>query len=121
MTWGYGDPIVCDVTEIKPDGESLLFQNQYKLDLATNQYGLYKVPSPPIGIQVLYVDTWRLKLSSYLDNLILADFNGFPDACFRGSDCEVQRDLLRPLHQYFLDSKASVGDHLPSAPPLIFC
>ena len=118
ITWGYGDPIICEVTEIVPEGESLLYQNQYRLDLTTNRYGLHKVPSPPIGIQVLYVDVWRSELNSYLNNLILADFKGFPDACFRGSDCEVQRDLLRPLHRYFLESKANVGDHFPPTPAL---
>lgn len=111
MTWGYGNPIPCEVTEVEPVGESLLYQNQYRLNLATNLLELHRVPSPPIGIEFLNVESWGPQLDVYLDDLLDNKFNGFPDTCFRGYECEIQRDLLRPLHQYFLDSTDTVGDH----------
>lgn len=109
MTWGYGEPIECEVTEIIPKGKSLLYQNQYKLDPETNRYSLHKVPSPPLGIKLIDIQTWRSQLDKYLDDLLQKDFVGFPSACFRGPDCEIQRDLLHPFHDYFLQSDTKVS------------
>ena len=111
MTWGYGNPIPCEVTEVESVGESLLYQNQWRLNLATNLYEPHRVPSPPIGIMLLEVEREGPRFDAYLDDLLDNDFNGFPDTCFRGHDCEIQRELLRPLHQYFLASTDTVGGH----------
>lgn len=104
MTWGYGMPIRCEVHEIEPRGDDLLFQNQYRLNLTTTRYDLHKVPSPPLGIMLLDVLPWRGKLNRYLDNLLQTEFDNFPGMCFRGSECAVQRDLLYPMHAYHLES-----------------
>ncbi|KAL9026427.1 MAG: hypothetical protein Q9196_004907 [Gyalolechia fulgens] len=42
LTWGYFRNIKCDVTEIEPNGPSLLLKNQYRLNLETNQYDLFQ-------------------------------------------------------------------------------
>ena len=110
MTSGYGKSIPCEVTEVESVGESLLYQYQYRLNLATNDLERYRVPSPPIGIQFLNVESWGPRLDVYLDDLLDNDFDGFPEACFRGDECAIQRDLLKPLHQYSLDSPDAVGD-----------
>ena len=110
MTWGYGNSIPCEVTEVESVGESLLYQNQWRLNLATNLLDPYRVPSPPIGIETLDVESWGSRLDAYLDDLLDNDFDGIPDTCFRGYELEIQRDLLRPLHKYCLDSTDTVGD-----------
>ena len=109
MTWGYGKPIECGATEIIPKGKSLLYQNQYKLDLATNRYSLHRVPSPPLGIMLIDVPTWESELDKYLNDLLQKDFAGFPSACFRGPKCEIQRDLMNPFYQYYLQSGTKVS------------
>ena len=109
MTWGYGSPIGCEVNEIEPEGDQLLFQNQYRLDLTTSRYHLHKIPSPPLGIRLLEVGPWRQRLDRYLDNLLQTEFGGFPVTCFQGRECAVQRDLLHPLHAYYLESRKIVG------------
>ena len=109
MTWGYGSPIECEVNEIEPEGDQLLFQNQYRLDLTTSRYHLHKIPSPPLGIRLLEVGPWRQRLDKYLDNLLQTEFEGFPATCFQGGECEVQKDLLHPLHAYYLESRKIVG------------
>ena len=108
MTWGHGKPILCDVTEIEPEGESLLSQNQYRLNLTTSRYELHKVPSPPLGIMLLNVKVWRSGLEEYLDDLLSTDFDGFPEMCFQGVECAIQRDLLKPIHRYTIDSTTTV-------------
>lgn len=105
MTWGYGKPIKCEVHEIEPRGNDLLFQNQYRLNLSTRRYDLHKVPSPPLGIMLLDVPSWRQKLNCYLNNLLQTEFENFPRMCFRGSECAVQKDLLYHVHVYHLRSK----------------
>ena len=109
MTWGYGEPIECEATEIVPKGKSLLYQNQYKLDLATNRLNLHRVPSPPLGIMLIDVPTWRSKLDKHLNDLLQKDFVGFPSACFRGTKCEIQRDLMNHFHQHYIQSGTTVS------------
>ena len=109
MSWGYGMPIKCEVHEIEPEGEDLLYQNQYRLNLTTARYDLYRMPSPPIGIMLLDVLLWRWKLDKYLDNLVQTEFEGFPGTCFRGSDCAVQKDLLYLIHAYHRESRHNVS------------
>ena len=109
LTWGYGNAIKCEVNEIEPIGDDLLFQNQYRLNLTTTRYDLCKVPSPPLGIMLLEVGLWRQRLDRYLDNLLQAEFGGFPSTCFRGRECEVQRDLLHPMHAYYVEFKDAVS------------
>lgn len=108
MTWGYGQPIKCNVNEIEPNGESLLYQDQYKLNLETDQYELDKVPSPPLGIMLMDVDSWRSWLDSYLNGLLKENFGGFPKACYRGKECEIQRHLLVALHHNYLQTPTEV-------------
>lgn len=109
LTWGYGDAIKCEVNEIEPVGDDLLYQNQYRLNLNTGRYDLCKVPSPPLGIILLQVGPWRQRLDHYLNNLLQAEFVGFPSACFRGRECEIQRDLLHPIHAYYMEFKEAVS------------
>ena len=110
VTWGYGRSIKCEVHEIEPKGNELLFQNQYRLNFATRRWDHHKVPSPPIGIMLLDVVVWRRKLNSYLNNLVDTEFENFPETCFRDPECEVQKDLLHPIHAYHLESKDIVGN-----------
>ncbi len=100
VTWGYGRPIKCDVQEFKPWGDSLLYQNQYKKDLNTGILSLVRAPSPPLGMLFIQIDYCRSRLLGYLNDVLEKDFQGFPNACYRGVDCEVQRDLLYILHRY---------------------
>lgn len=100
VTWGYGRPIKCDVQEFKPWGDSLLYQNQYRKDLNTGILSLVRTPSPPLGMLFIQIDYCRSRLLGYLNDVLEKDFQGFPNACYRGVDCEVQRDLLYILHRY---------------------
>ncbi|KAI4167570.1 MAG: hypothetical protein LQ343_007109 [Gyalolechia ehrenbergii] len=100
LTWGYFRNIKCDVTEVESNGPSLLLQNQYRLNLETNQYDLVQVPSPPLGMVLMLVKVWRTKLDSYLEELLETSFGRFPEVCFRGDACRVERDLLLPIFEY---------------------
>ena len=48
------------------------------------------------------VEQWRKELDSYLEDTLKANFQTFPERCFRGPDNEAQRDLLNSLHDYYL-------------------
>lgn len=102
VTWGHGfQPIKFAATEIESIGDRLLFQNQYRLNLITNQYDLVQVPSPPLGIQLMEVVEYRARLDRYLEGILLRDsFWRFPTVCFRGDDCRVERDFLIPIFEY---------------------
>ena len=102
VTCGIGGPIKCEILEIEPKDNTLLFQSQYRLNEQTSQYEVNLFPSPPVGIRMIYFDEWRPKLKKYINDILLEDFNSFPDKCYRGIACEVQQDLLRSLHQYYL-------------------
>ena len=105
MTCGIGVPIKCEVLEIKPKDSTLLYQSQYRLNEQTSEYEKGDFPSPPIGMRMIWFEEWRPKLDEYIKNILFEDFKTFPDKCYRGKACEVQKDLLRPLHQYYLDAK----------------
>ncbi|KAL8892296.1 MAG: hypothetical protein Q9215_000809 [Flavoplaca cf. flavocitrina] len=101
ITWGHQfRPIKVGVTEIEPEGTSLLLQNQYRLNLLTNQYDLFQAPSPPLGIQLMSVGKWRVRLDGYLEEIIRGSFRRFPAICFRGDDCRVEKDFLIPIFDY---------------------
>ncbi|KAL8674324.1 MAG: hypothetical protein Q9168_001253 [Polycauliona sp. 1 TL-2023] len=101
VTWGHGfRPIKVEVTEIEPKGTSLLSQNQYRLNLTTKKYDLVQVPSPPIGIQFMYVGEWRARLDGYLEEILRDSFSRFPAVCFRGDDSRAARDLLVAIFDY---------------------
>ncbi|KAL9633462.1 MAG: hypothetical protein Q9204_003383 [Flavoplaca sp. TL-2023a] len=93
-------PIKVGVTEIEPEGTSLLLQNQYRLNLLTNQYDLFQAPSPPLGIQLMFVREWRVRLDGYLEEIIRGSFGRFPAICFRGDECRVEKDFLIPIFNY---------------------
>ena len=101
VTCGIGESIFCPVQEIQPNGNSLLFQNQYRKNLETNDYDLVAVSSPPIGMRLMQVPEWQKRLDMFLDDLLQNGFRSFPELCIQGSDCEVQRDLLHVLHRYY--------------------
>ena len=105
LTWGYGALITCDVEEFKPLGNSLLYQNQYKKNLETGGLDLVRSPSPPLGMTLIRIGPWRAQLLAYLDRLLEEDFAGFPEACYRGADCKVQRELLLVLHRHYTVTK----------------
>ncbi|KAL8843545.1 MAG: hypothetical protein Q9170_000049 [Blastenia crenularia] len=109
LTWGYFRPIKCDVTEIVSNGPSLLLQNQYRLNLATDQYELVQVPSPPLGMMLMLVKEWRSKLNQYLEDLLQTSFRRFPEVCFRGEACRVERDFLLPIFEYHEASTGKVS------------
>ncbi|KAL8992302.1 MAG: hypothetical protein Q9169_007207 [Polycauliona sp. 2 TL-2023] len=101
VTWGHDfRPIKVAVTEIEPVGTRLLIQNQYRLNLSTNQYDFVQVPSPPLGIQLMCVDEWRARLDGYLEGILRDSFRRIPAVCFRGDDCCVGRDFLIPIFDY---------------------
>ena len=101
LTWAHEfRPIKVGVTEIEPVGTSLLFQNQYRLNLLSNLYDLVQTPSPPLGIQLMYVSEWRVRLDGYLEEVIRGSFRRFPAICFRGDDCRVEKDFLIPIFDY---------------------
>ena len=127
VTWGHSRDILCEVQEIIPEGDYLCFQNQYKLNLATNNYDRVLTPSPPLGIvltlledcsqrlerplgmMLMTVNDWRKKLDQYLDYVLENDFHDFPEHCFRGSENEVQRDLLCHFHKYYESTAGTVS------------
>ncbi|KAL8837489.1 MAG: hypothetical protein Q9176_005677 [Flavoplaca citrina] len=101
ITWAHEfRPIKVGVTEIEPKGTSLLLQNQYRLNLLTNQYDLFQAQSPPLGIQLMSVGEWRVRLDGYLEEIIRGSFRRFPAICFRGDDCRVEKDFLIPIFDY---------------------
>lgn len=131
VTWGHSKDISCDVQEIVPEGNLLCLQYQYKLNLATNLYDRVQTPSPPLGMlltlledcsqklerplgmMLMSVNDWRKKLHDYLDYVLEHDFHDFPDHCFRGSENEVQRDLLRHFHKYYESTAEPVSPFQP--------
>ncbi|KAL8921926.1 MAG: hypothetical protein Q9172_003775 [Xanthocarpia lactea] len=101
VTWGHEmPPIKADVTEVQSRGRSILYQNQYRLDVTTGQYELVQAPSPPLGIQLMDVDEKRAELGEYLEDILQAHFWRVPEVCFRGDDCRVERDFLLPIFEY---------------------
>ena len=112
VTWGYGRSIKCNVSEVEPEGERLLFQSQYRLDLTSNKLVLRRVPSPPLGMQMLQTKEWRNRLDEYLDTFLVKDFLGFPEVCIRGDHTRVQKDFLIPIYDYYMSASADVG-HCP--------
>ncbi|KAL8643275.1 MAG: hypothetical protein Q9226_008412, partial [Calogaya cf. arnoldii] len=101
VTWGHPfRPIKVDVTEIELVGKHLLFQNQYRLNVVTDKYDLFQIPSPPLAIMLMAVDVWRVNLDAYLEGILRDDFRRFPAVCFRGDACRVERDLLIPIIEY---------------------
>ena len=103
VTCGLGKSISCQVQEIRPNGDSLLRQKQYRKNLDTNEYDLVTVASPPIGMRLIQVPQWQKNFERYLDDLLLQPgFHAFPEQCIQGTDCEVQRELLHVLHRHYL-------------------
>ncbi|KAL8784708.1 MAG: hypothetical protein Q9213_003804 [Squamulea squamosa] len=101
VSWGHGfRPIKVVATEAECVGDTLLFQNQYRLDLTTKQYDLVQVPSPPLGMQLMAVVEWRAKLGGYLEEILRKSFRRFPEVCFRGDDCRVEKDFLLPIFDF---------------------
>ncbi|KAL8675831.1 MAG: hypothetical protein Q9186_007565 [Xanthomendoza sp. 1 TL-2023] len=100
VTWGYFRHIKVDVTEIESVGSSLLVQNQYRLNLSTHRYDLVQISSPPLGMVLMNVGEWRGKIDAYIEDLLREGFWRFPEACFRGDDCRVERDFLLPIFEY---------------------
>ncbi|KAL8783394.1 MAG: hypothetical protein Q9213_004653 [Squamulea squamosa] len=100
LTWGYYRPIKVDATEIEAVGTNLLVQDQYRLNLATNQYERIQVPSLPLGMQLMSVVRWRKELDRYLEELLERDFQRFPKVCFRGNHNVVQHHLLLSIFEY---------------------
>ncbi|KAL8695443.1 MAG: hypothetical protein Q9218_000021 [Villophora microphyllina] len=99
VTWGYFKPIKCNTVEIEPIGTSLLYQNQWRLN-ERGEYDLVQVPSPPLGMILMAVGEWRVRLNGYLEEMLQKSFHGFPKACFRGDDCCVAREFLIPIFEY---------------------
>lgn len=101
VTWGHKfHPIKFVATEVESIGDRLLYQNQYRLNLVTNQYDLVQVPSPPLGIQLMDEVKYRARLDRYLEEILRDSFREFPTVCFRGDDCRVERDFLIPVFEY---------------------
>ncbi|KAI4098724.1 MAG: hypothetical protein LQ339_006329 [Xanthoria mediterranea] len=101
VTWGHNfHPIKFVATEVESIGDCLLYQNQYRLNLVTNQFDLFQVPSPPLGIQLMDVVKYRARLDRYLEEILRDSFREFPTVGFRGDDCRVERDFLNPVFEY---------------------
>ena len=100
LTWGYGAPIICHVQEFKPSGGNLLYQNQYNKNLETGQLTLVRTPSPLLGMTLIRIGPQQSQLSAYIDKLLEEDFLRFPEVCYQGADCKVQRELLHVLHRH---------------------
>lgn len=109
VTCGIGFPIKCDVWEIEPKDNTLLYQSQYRLNEQTSQYERGDFASPPIGMKMILREEWRPKLEQYIKTILSNYFKTFPDKCYRGTACEVQKDILRLLHRYYLAAKGD--DH----------
>lgn len=100
------------VTEMEVIGNTLRIQNQYRLNLTTNQFELIQVPSPLLGLQIVEVVQWRSMLDHYVEDLLRKSSSLVPDVCFQDYDCTVESDFLRS----FLDfSKVADGRVCPSA------
>lgn len=114
VTWGSKFlEMKFDVTEVEPIGDGLLYQNQFRLNLVTNQYDPVRVPSPPLGIQLMEVADYRAELDQKLEEILRASFWEFPEVCFRGDDCRVERDFLIPIFEYHeaVDGRVSLLRH----------
>ncbi|KAL8709093.1 MAG: hypothetical protein Q9220_006114 [cf. Caloplaca sp. 1 TL-2023] len=106
VTWGHFRPFKCEVTEIEPAGATLLYQDQNRLNLDTNQYDLVSVPSPPVGMILMDVPGWRTRLKGYVEEALRENFWRLPDVCFQGDDSRVARALLLPIFRY---NRSSTG------------
>lgn len=119
VTWGHGIRLKCEVQEIEPEGDCLMFQNQYKFNTATNKYDRVLMPSPPLGmilrslnycshklnglgLTLMDINGYRKKYNNYLDQVLEKNFKDLPEGCFRGFENEVQRELLHSIHEFFL-------------------
>lgn len=101
VTWGYFEPIECNVTEFEAAGMNLLFANQFRLNSATNRFENVKIPSPPLGMTLIEVPAWRLKFATDVERLLQTNFRGFPEACLRGDYYRVAKDFLNPIFEYY--------------------
>ncbi|KAL8855525.1 MAG: hypothetical protein Q9178_007845 [Gyalolechia marmorata] len=120
ITWGYGiPPIKVEATEVEPIGDSILFQNQYRLNLTTNQYELVRVPSPPLGIELLAPPESRAELDGYIENILQKSFRRVPEVCFSGDDCRVERDFLLPIFEYQEAAAGRANDMVHQALKLV--
>ncbi|KAL8820938.1 MAG: hypothetical protein Q9191_007413, partial [Dirinaria sp. TL-2023a] len=93
----------------KPKDNTLLYQSQYRLNEQTSQYERGDFASPPIGMKMIFFEEWRPKLEQYIKTILSDYFKTFPDKCYRGTACEVQKEILRLLHRYYLAAKGD--DH----------
>lgn len=119
--WGHGELMQCEVHEIEPEGDHLLSQNQYRLNEETGEYDTVRVPSPPIGMICMWIDDWRKKLDTYLNQTLERNFHNFPERCFRGRDMEVQKDLLNDLHCCYLSGAGTVSKLITNCSCLLTC
>lgn len=92
----------------------MLGHNQYKLDFASNQINRVQAPSAPLGMRQMSFSGWRKDFDSYLNRELEENFETFPERCCRGSDYEVQKDLLQAFHVYYLALKQQVSAKPPT-------
>ncbi|KAL8952427.1 MAG: hypothetical protein Q9222_001662 [Ikaeria aurantiellina] len=114
VTPGLFRPFKCEVTEIEPVGATLLYQDQNRLNLSTNQYDLVSVPSPPVGMKLMDFARWRTGLKDYVEEAFQENIWRIPDVCFQGDDSRVARALLLSISRY---DRSSTGKVFPRGPP----
>lgn len=115
VKWAHGLPIKVVVEEFYPNGNHLLYQDQYVLK--SSGYEREKVASLPIGMTEAFLRLWSPEMHRYLDRTLdEPSFSMFPENCFRGPQNEAQRALIHAISKYNDCSSSEVSPlvHVPS-------
>lgn len=113
VKWAHGLPIKVVVEEFCPNGNHLLYQDQYVLK--SSGYEREKVASLPIGMTEAFLRLWSPEMHRYLDRTLdEPSFSIFPENCFRGPQNGAQRALIHAISKYNDCSSGEVGPLVPS-------
>ena len=108
VKWAHGLPIKVGVQEFFPNGNHLLYMDQYILE--NGAYKREQVASLPIGMTEALLRQWSPEMHSYLDRTLdEPSFPMFPENCFRGSHNGAQRALIHAISKYNDGSSGEVS------------
>lgn len=114
LTPGFGRPLVIETIEAHPKGSWMLSSRQLRRENHTDKYEAMRVPSPSLVIIIQdegSVRNWRGKLESYLDTLLVENFESIPGKCFPGrkESNRISRRIMVLLYGYYLNCPNKVG------------